>query len=75
MEMDIQNDIIAVWQNTVITRDSRDQGWFKFSGFHTSFDSEAQLMAHFSELKRLLTTTYASMPLAFGEDCIFAELK
>lgn len=53
MEMDIQNDIIAVWQNTVITRDSRDQGWFKFSGFHTSFDSEAQLMAHFSELKRL----------------------
>ncbi|NGY93873.1 hypothetical protein F3K44_31405 [Bacillus megaterium] len=51
--MDIQNDIVAVWRNVVITRDIREQGWFKFSGFHTSFDSEAQLMAHFSELKRL----------------------
>lgn len=53
VRMDIQNDIVAVWRNVVITRDSREQGWFKFSGFHTSFDSEAQLMAHFSELKRL----------------------
>ncbi|MDD1516254.1 hypothetical protein, partial [Priestia megaterium] len=51
--MDIQNDIVAVWKNVAITRDNRDQALYKFSGFHTSFDSEAQLMAHFSELKRL----------------------
>ncbi|NCT39978.1 hypothetical protein GTW56_30155 [Bacillus sp. EB93] len=51
--MKVESDILAVIGNVIHTKDKRKQAWFEFKGFHTSFDSEAQLTKHFEDLKRL----------------------
>lgn len=51
--MNFQSDIAAVCGNTIFTEDKREQKWYEFSGFHTSFDSENQLALHFQDLRRL----------------------
>lgn len=51
--MKYESDILAVCENIIYTKDKRQQYWVEFKGFHTSFDSEAQLIGRFNQLKRL----------------------
>ncbi|WP_238810575.1 MULTISPECIES: ATP-binding protein [Bacillus subtilis group] len=51
--MKYESDILAVCENVIYTKDKRQQLWVEFKGFHTSFDSEAQLIGRFNQLKRL----------------------
>lgn len=61
--MDLQSDILAVYDNIIYTKDKRAQYWVEFKGFHTSFDSEQQLDQHFKKLRRVFKEAKKEMHL------------
>lgn len=51
----IDTDIRYVYKNIIFTKDGRMQAWYEYDGFHSSFDHDLHLFAHFDKLKQLFS--------------------